>query len=622
MRADHFQPSLVALNKLTKLLFDVLLWTAATPIAFWLRLDDRVGAFIKPMLILTLGGAVLKLVVVLRRGTYRSHWAKIGATDVAALVRSVVWVSALLAVATVVLQQGGIQVPRSVPIIEALVALILLGGVRYVVRAWRERRPVGGRRIDSRRILIVGAGEAGTTFVREMQRHPEVGLQPIGFLDDDPAKGRDRLRGLPVLGRIEDLAEICVRQGIHEVVIAIPSAPGHIVRRVVALAQQAGVGYRILPALHDLLSGKLEISQIRDVDVADLLRREPVKLDLAPIAAYLAGRTILVTGAGGSIGSEIVRQTSRFQPKRLILLGRGENSLWQIEQELRRDQPGLDFAVIVADVRDRAKLAHVFAGERPEVVFHAAAHKHVPLMEANPDEAVLNNVGGTRNVVDMALEYGVSHMVNISTDKAVNPTSIMGATKRVAEYLVAAAARRAAPGQVFVSVRFGNVLGSRGSVIPVFREQIRRGGPITVTHPDMRRYFMTIPEAAQLVLQAAGLGGNGSVYVLDMGDPVKIVDLAEDLIRLSGLTPGRDVEIVFTGMRPGEKLFEELLTAEEGTTSSRFDKIHVARNACPEHGALSDEIGRLLDVAALRESASIRAAIQALVPNAKVDAGT
>lgn len=604
------------MSKFAKLIIDVLLWTAATPIAFWLRLDDRVGAFTKPLVILTLAGAVLKLTVVLRRGTYRSHWAKIGAADVAALVRSVLLVSAFLAAGTVGLQSAGVQVPRSVPIIEALVALILLGGIRYIARAWRERRPTtSGRCRGSRRILVVGAGEAGTMFVREMQRHPEVGLQPVGFLDDDTAKARDRLRGLPVLGPIESLPETCQRQRIDEVVIAIPSAPGYVVRRVVALAQKAGVGYRILPALHDLLSGKLEIAQVREVDVADLLRREPVKLDLAHIAAYLAGRTILVTGAGGSIGSEIVRQAARFRPQRLILLGRGENSLWQIEQELRRDQPGLHFVVVVADVRDRDKLAHVFAAERPDVVFHAAAHKHVPLMEANPDEAVLNNVGGTRNVVDMALEYGVGHLVNISTDKAVNPTSVMGATKRVAEYLVAAAARRAAPKQVFVSVRFGNVLGSRGSVIPLFREQIRRGGPITVTHPDMRRYFMTIPEAAQLVLQAAGLGGNGSVYVLDMGEPVRIVDLAEDLIRLSGLVPGRDVEIVFTGIRPGEKLFEELLTAEEGTEASRFDKIYVARNVYPCHGGLAAEIDQLLAYAESRDYAGVRRALRALIPS-------
>lgn len=603
-----------------KLLFDVLLWTAATPIAFWLRLDDRVGAFAKPLVILTLGGALLKLIVVLRRGTYRSHWAKVGAADVAGLVKNVALVSAVLAVLAVLLQRAGIQVPRSVPIIEALVALMLLGGMRYGVRAWRERRPgAGRRRADSRRILIVGAGEAGSTFVREMQRHPEVGLMPIGFLDDDPAKGRDRLRGLPVLGRIEEMPDVCAGHGIDEVVIAIPSAPGHVVRRVVALAQEARVGYRILPALHDLLSGKLEISQVREVDVADLLRRDPVKLDMAPIAAYLAGRTILVTGAGGSIGSEIVRQTARFRPRRLVLLGRGENSLWLIEQELRRDHPEIDFAVIVADVRDRAKLERVFAAERPDVVFHAAAHKHVPLMEANPDEAILNNVGGTRNVVDMALAHGVGHMVNISTDKAVNPTSVMGASKRVAEYLVAAAASRAAAGQVFVSVRFGNVLGSRGSVIPFFREQIRRGGPITVTHPDMRRYFMTIPEAAQLVLQAAGLGGNGSVYVLDMGEPVKIVDLAEDLIRLSGLTPGRDIEIVFSGMRPGEKLFEELLTAEEGTEASRFDKIHVARNVCPGDDDLAGAIEGLLDRAAARDEAGLRSALQRLVPTGRLE---
>jgi len=463
-------------------------------------------------------------------------------------------------------------------------------------------------------VLIVGAGEAGTMLAREMLRHPEAGLLPVGFLDDDPAKQHQKIMGIPVLGPISSLPQVAASTHADEVLIAIPSAPGKVVRRVVELARQVGLRHRIVPGIYEILSGKVAISQIRNVDVEDLLRRDPVQLDTSEITDYLEGRVVLVTGAGGSIGSEIVRQVARFRPRRILLLGRGENSLYQIEREIERTWPEMDWRTIVADVRDREKMQHVFTTYAPEVVFHAAAHKHVPMMEANPDEAIFNNVGGTKNVVELALEYGVERFVNISTDKAVNPTSVMGASKRVAEYLVQWAAQRAKPGQAFVSVRFGNVLGSRGSVIPLFKEQIAKGGPVTVTHQDMTRYFMTIPEAAQLVLQAGGLGNNGAVYVLDMGEPVRIADLVRDLIRLSGLEPGADIEIIYTGIRPGEKLFEELLTAEEGTEASKHSHIFVAKgnaSGLEERLALIEE---LFDAARKRDPAEIRAVFKRLVP--------
>ncbi|MGI6253847.1 MAG: polysaccharide biosynthesis protein, partial [Aminivibrio sp.] len=418
----------------------------------------------------------------------------------------------------------------------------------------------------------------------------------------------------PVLGTVKDLPYAARAKNVDEILIAIPSARGDAVRAILETARKANVPARIIPGMWEVLSGKVSISSIRDVEVEDLLNREPVRLDLDEIAGYIKGQTILVTGAGGSIGSEIVRQLLPFDPRRVILLGRGENSLFQIEQGLRNTLPVPDFTVVVADVRNRERLARVFEKHNPGVIFHAAAHKHVPLMEENPEEAVLNNIFGTQNLAELALEHDAKIFVNISTDKAVNPTSIMGASKRVAEMVVRTAAEQAKPGQAFVSVRFGNVLGSRGSVIPTFREQIQKGGPVTVTHPEMTRYFMTIPEAAQLVLQAGGMRQNGSVFVLDMGEPVRILDLADDLIRLSGLEPGNDIDIVFTGIRPGEKLFEELLTAEEGTEASKYKKIFVAKNNGLPHN-LPQLLKTLRQAAVEEDGQAIRRTLAEMIPN-------
>jgi FlaA1/EpsC-like NDP-sugar epimerase len=356
------------------------------------------------------------------------------------------------------------------------------------------------------------------------------------------------------------------------------------------------VHYKIIPSIYDLISGKVTINQIRNVDVEDLLRRKPVELNMNLIEKYIANKRVLVTGAGGSIGSEIVRQITRFNPKHVVLLGRGENSIHQLVNQIEFSFSDLSYSVQIADIRDEISMERVFKAHEPEVIFHAAAHKHVPLMEANPEQAVLNNVLGTRNLVNLSVKYGVSHFVNISTDKAVNPTSVMGASKRISEQIVQWGASQVKNGEVFVSVRFGNVLGSRGSVIPKFKEQIKRGGPLSITHPDMVRYFMTIPEASQLVLQAGALNMNGSVFVLDMGDPVNIENMARDLIALSGLEPDKDIKIEYTGIRPGEKLYEELLTAEEGTDVTHHEKIYVARSVDTiDH--LDEQLDSLIEVA-------------------------
>lgn len=595
-----------------KFTLDLLLWSAAVPLAYLLRLETIAPRHVPSVLVYLAVGLPVRAAMIWGFGLHRQAWSMVGARDLLHLAAAVGLGTVVLFL--VALGIGGWAfVPRSVPLIAGMAALLLLGGNRFAARLLREAmgRWAAGK---GRRVLIAGAGEAGTLLAREMLRHPEAGLVPVGYLDDALAKQRLRLAGLRVWGGLDDLPRVARRLRADEVLIAIPSAPGEVVRRVVDAARAAGVGYRIMPALHEILSGRVSIGELREVDLEDLLRREPVRLDLDEIARYLEGRVVLVTGAGGSIGSELVRQALRFGPREVILLGHGENSLFALSQELDRRRPRPPYRAVVADVRLREDLEAVFREMKPQVVFHAAAHKHVPLMEENPGAAVRNNVVGTANLVELALDHGVERFVNVSTDKAVNPTSVMGATKRVAEYLVHRAARRAAPGQAFVSVRFGNVLGSRGSVVPTFRDQIRRREPVTVTHPEMKRYFMTIPEAAQLVLQAGGLGDNGAVYVLDMGEPVRILDLAEDLIRLSGLEPGVDIPIVFTGVRSGEKLFEEILTAEEGTVASRHEKIFVARNSPPPEGAFEVWLADLLAAADAGDGTAIRAALRRLVP--------
>jgi len=603
-------------NYIAKLAMDLLLGSVLCAFgAFYLRLEGSVGMYAAqiPRYMLISGLSLLAAEFIWKL-PLRS-WRGTGILDLMTLLQAMVFFGLTTSGLSFFAREFA-RVPRSVPIINTLLAVLALGGIRVLYRCYCERRNCERRQSWTRpkKILVIGAGEAGSLIVREMLRHPESGLMPVGFLDDDPVKIGTRIAGLPVLGPIEALPEKVPQKGIQEVLISIPSADGKLVRRVVELSRKARVQHRIIPGVYEVLSGAVTISQIREVDVADLLGREQVRLDVSAISEYLRDKTILVTGAGGSIGSEIVRQVARFNPEKVLLLGRGENSLFELQQDLMDLFPGLPHELVIADVQNRAKLQRIYKKYRPQVVFHAAAHKHVPLMEANADQAILNNVGGTRNVAELALEWGVEHFVNISTDKAVNPTSVMGASKRIAEMVVRQCASKAKPHQHFVSVRFGNVLGSRGSVIPTFKRQIAAGGPVTLTHPDMKRYFMTIPEAAQLVLQAAALHDNGTVYVLDMGKPVKIKNLAEDLIQLSGFQPYQDIDIIYTGLRPGEKLFEELLTAEEGTKATPHEKIYVANQ-----GEISEKFNAqleyLLKVANDGDRVEIKAVIKQIVPN-------
>jgi FlaA1/EpsC-like NDP-sugar epimerase len=524
----------------------------------------------------------LKVIVLFWSGVYRRLWRYASIVDCEVLVASVLVAGAVASLAGLIVLPwvdvptiGRVaRVPLSVAVLDALIGGAFVIVPRLIVRS--QARP--SRRAllaGHRRALIVGAGSAGALIGKELCENQQLGLEPVGFVDDDRAKHGQRIQNLPVLGSLDRIVELAGKHSVDEILIAMPTAPGSVVRDVVRRAHEASLNTQILPGIFEIISGRKSVNALRKVAIEDLLRREPIKTDLEQVASLVTDRTVLVTGAGGSIGGELVRQLSTLNPERVVLVGRGENSIFELMQELTRSFPECAYLPVIADVRDQQRMQRVMQSFRPFSVFHAAAHKHVPLMEANVAEAVLNNVMGTRNVVSLAAEVDAEHFVLVSTDKAVRPTSVMGATKRIAELVVHEVAAGQRSG--YVSVRFGNVLGSRGSVVPTFIRQISTGGPVTITHPDMTRYFMTIPEAVQLVLQAAAMGERGEVFVLDMGEPVKIVDLAADLIRLSGLEVDRDIEIRFTGARPGEKLYEELFFTSANATATVHPKILRAR---------------------------------------------
>lgn len=511
-----------------------------------------------------LGAAVLiKPLVYYFFGIYRNVWRYASTRELLLILSAVTTASMILSAAMIGLFVVGTfyGFPRSVLIIDWLFTMAFIGGTRFIFRVLADSSSTGSDRslIPSLRkkwVLVIGGGDAGAMVVREMLKNPQLNMKPIGFLDDDPSKQDSKIHGVPVLAPLDDIDHILSKHHVDEVVVAIPSASGKVVRQVTEVCRKRNIAFRTMPGIYELLGGAVSVSRLREVDIFDLLRREPVRIETEALGEVLQDRVVMVTGAGGSIGRELCRQIAQINPKRLLTLGHGENSIFSAFMDLKDGFPHLEIIPLIADVRDLPRLETIFSRWNPEVVFHTAAHKHVPLMESNIEEAVTNNILGTRNIVRVALANDVQRLVMISTDKAIRPVSVMGATKRVAEMLVLDAAHQHQ--RAFTVVRFGNVLGSRGSVVPRFKRQIASGGPITVTHPDMKRYFMTIPEAVHLVLQASAMSTGGENYILDMGQPVRIVDLAEDLIRLSGLEPGKDIEIVFTGIRPGEKLSEDL----------------------------------------------------------------
>ncbi|HEX6725533.1 MAG TPA: nucleoside-diphosphate sugar epimerase/dehydratase [Gaiella sp.] len=517
---------------------------------------------------------VIKLPVFARSGFHNRWWRYVSTRDLWGAFRGVVLASVAVFLVFTLFEVHRVNVPRGVWFIDLLVCMAFIAGSRLLVRTIVER-PLPGRIVTrGKEAIIVGAGDAGQLVVKEMQRSPALGYTPIGLLDDDSRKRNLRLHGVRVLGTTADLAHVIRDRRPDEVLIAIPSASGELRARIVETARSLEVPVKTLPTLSDLVSGDADLArQLRPVEVEDVLGREPVEVDFVSIADYLKGEVVLVTGAGGSIGSELCRQIARIGPAKLVLLDHAEPALFEIERELVRERGFLAAAAVVGDVRDPVKLRQVFDKYRPGVVFHAAAYKHVAMMEANPLEAVRNNTLGTRVVADIAVEYGAKRFVLVSTDKAANPKTVMGQSKALAEWIIETWGHRADVTTRFVAVRFGNVLGSSGSVIPIFRRQIAKGGPVTVTHPEMTRFFMTIPEAVQLIVQAGAIGGRGQVYVLDMGEPVRIVDLAEKMIRLSGKEPGREIAIEYVGPAPGEKLHEELVGDGENVTPSRHPKI-------------------------------------------------
>lgn len=501
---------------------------------------------------------------------------------------------------------SGFKIPLSVIVHSEETMVLLLGGIRLVWKLFNQNNT--GKNVVKDKALIVGAGACGSMIAKELKQNPGSNIEAVAFIDDDPLKHHQHIHDIPVIGGVDNIIEISNKLNITHIIIAIPSAKKCKIAPIIQICKQTKAQVKIIPQLNDLIEGKLNINQIRNVEVEDLLGREPVQVDR--MTNYVMNKNILVTGAGGSIGSELCRQIAAAKPVQLILLGHGENSIYTIEMELRTKNPQLKLISIIADIQDRKRMDQVFDTYRPEVVFHAAAHKHVPLMEANPSEAIKNNVLGTMNVAECANRYGVERFVLISSDKAVNPTSVMGATKRIAEMFIQGLSISSKT--IYTSVRFGNVLGSRGSVIPRFKEQIRNGGPVTVTHPEMIRYFMTIPEAVQLVIQAGALAKGGEIFVLDMGRPIKIVDLARDLIRLSGFEPDQDISIQYSGIRPGEKLYEELLTQEEGVTSTKHDRIFIAKPSYVDLHALKMKIRELEKVLG-KDSELIRISLNSIV---------
>ena len=486
--------------------------------------------------------------------------------------------------------------PRSIYILTALVLTFFVGGTRLSLRVYSylTSKPQYIQRTQKlNKVLVIGAGDAGAMLAREIERYHSGKRKIIGFIDDDRDKQGKTMFGIRVLGSRYDIEQVVADTDANEIIIAMPSVKGKEIKEIIDVCKNTNCKLTILPGVYEIIEGTVSVNQLRPVEVEDLLGRDPVKLDTKNVSAYITGKVVLITGAGGSIGSEICRQVAKMQPKKMLLLGKGENSIYEISQELSIEYPQIRKVPIIADVRDEERINGIMDYFHPHVVFRAAAHKHVPLMEYQPMEAVRNNVLGTKVVAEAASKNGVETFVMISTDKAVNPTSVMGCTKRVAEMFVQS--MNSISETRFAAVRFGNVLGSRGSVIPLFKKQIAKGGPVTVTHPDMKRYFMTIPEASQLVLQAGAMAEGGEVFVLDMGEPVKIYDLARDMITLSGMIPEVDIEIKFTGLRPGEKLFEELLSAEDGTEATQHKKIFTAMIKCVDKTKLDFQIRRLLE---------------------------
>jgi FlaA1/EpsC-like NDP-sugar epimerase len=597
-------------KKPLQILLDAALIVLAFALAFLFRFDFQIPSLYHDIFWKGFWVVVItKPIIFLSMGLYRKLWHYASVQD-ALTIFKVVSAASLCSSFFLTFFTYFNHFPRSIIILDWLILLFLTASSRLAWRLYREQSYTSNKN-DGRRTLILGAGEAGRLLLAEIDRQQVPDHKIIGFIDDDDKKKGMFLCNVPVLGKQEQMQDLVRQHRIEELIIAVPSVRGIVLRKIIENCNKTGARIRILPAISDIIINNKVLNQIRDVELEDLLGREPVTLDKSGISYYLRGKTVLVSGAAGSIGSEICRQIAEFEPGKLILLDNAETQLFYIDRELAAKHSSLKIIPVLGDVRHSDKIDTVFAHYTPEVVFHAAAYKHVSLLEHNPTQAVLNNCRGTKVLADAAHRSGVSSFVMVSSDKAVNPTNIMGASKRVAEIYIQSLARKSST--KFSTVRFGNVLGSSGSVIPIFLEQIKKGGPVTVTDPEVIRYFMTIPEAAQLVLQAGCLGQGGEIFLLDMGEPVRILDLAEELIRLSGLIPYKDIDIVFTGLRSGEKLYEELLTKEEGVMETPHKKIKIAASATADSESFLSELAQLFRLAETHDIQGLVIALRCLV---------
>ena len=563
---------------------------------------------------------LMRLGVFITMGLYRGMWRYTGMHDLVALIKAVT-LSSGLTMALLFLIYRLADYPRSVFVIDWFVILVLVGGSRLAYRLYREGWHKHGSNLknSAKNVLIVGAGRGGEMILREMLSNPRLNYTPVGFVDDDREKRNMTIHGHRVLGNTREIPSIIDDYNVKEVFLAIPTASGAAKRRIMLTCKSAGVKSKTLPGVGELIQGTAKVSSLREFQIEDLLGREPAKLDTASIKEYLRDKTVMITGAGGSIGSELCRQVAQFSPKQLVLFERTEFNLYQIHMNLLELFPALKIHAIIGDIMNQSRVEQTLAKFMPEVVFHAAAYKHVPLMEMNPIEALQNNIRGTSIVAHCAHVYGVRKFVMVSTDKAVRPTNIMGVSKRIAELICQSVGSKSKT--QFVTVRFGNVLNSVGSVIPLFQRQIAKGGPVTVTHPEIYRYFMTIPESVQLIMQAGAMGKGGEVFILDMGAPVKIVDLARDMIFLSGLEPDKDIKILYTGLRPGEKLYEELLTAGEEVKSTLHQKIKVAGSEDTDCTVLMNNVENLLELLQAGFSRDVLQKIKDIVPEFQPENG-
>jgi FlaA1/EpsC-like NDP-sugar epimerase len=607
------------------LIGDLILSIISVVGAYILRLElvEVFSNYYLSLIWLILLSLTIKPIIFYLFGLYRKMWVYASIRELKLILAAVTVSSSVISAFMLILFSNRVFIsfPRSVLVIDWILSLLFVGGLRFGLRVLFEgnknRLPskfINGKKKNT---LIIGAGDMGAVVARELVKNPSLETKPIGFLDDNPEKLKQQLHGIPVIGRLKDLSKTIRTFNINEVIIAIPSASGGAIRGIIDTCRKNKIPFRTMPGILELIGGKANVTRLREVEISDLLRRPPTQINEELVGNILAGKTVLVTGAGGSIGQELCRQIARWNPGKIILLGHGENSIFETFQVLKENYPSLKLVTSIADIRDASRMEQEFTKNKPQVVFHAAAHKHVPLMEVNVEDCILNNVLGTKNVINACKKNNVERLILISTDKAIRPVSVMGASKRLAEMLVLDEAESS--GKPYSVVRFGNVLGSRGSVVPIFKRQIAQGGPVTITHPDMKRYFMTIPEAVYLVLQSTGMGRGGETFVLDMGEQIKIVNLAEDLIRLSGFEPGKDIEIVFTGMREGEKLSEDLWNDDRKLSGTEHPEISREEGQVELQGTkLENAVSQLIEFSNKGQAKEIIHSLNNIIPNAEI----